>query len=471
MRFKVVTLLHLPRRQTGCYMVAWFFCFLVFLMPLTVKAQNFDPNYIISDEEMEEYDSMGMFDIVKFIEDKGGTLYSQKFVDADGIMKSAAALIYDHSQENKINPRVLLVTLQKEQSLVDNANPTQYNFDWATGWAVCDGCSLSDPKVAKYKGFAKQIDGAAGGYRWYLEQFDSNNNTWLIWPNKSVTIDKQTVTPANRATASLYNYTPHLHGNENFNKIWTRWFALSYPDGSLLYVKGEPDVWLIKDGVRRTFKSLAVLKSRYNAENVLTVPKTDVEKYPIGAEIKFANYSLVRIPSGRIYLLVDEEKRGIVSMEVFRTLGFNIEEVDNVAEADLADYGEGAPITMESAYPSGALLQNKKTGGVFWVKDGVKRPVIDKSLLAINYKNYKIAPVAPDELEKYPSQPPALIKNGTLIRSKENPAVYVISDGTRRPIISPETFEKMGYKWNNVKVVPQNVVDLHEIGGNVEVSL
>ena len=447
------------------------FSLIAYSLQLTaVSAQEFDPNYIISDADMVDYESMSMFDIVQFIRSKGGTLYTAKFEDIDGKMKSAPALIYNNSRLYKVNPRVLLVTLQKEQSLVDNPSPTQKNYDWATGWAVCDGCSLSDPKVLKYKGFARQIDGAAGGYGWYMDQFSSGQNGWLIWPKKTTTIDGTVVTPANSATAALYNYTPHLHGNKNFHTLWNKWFAFEYPDGSLLHAEGETDVWVIEDGVRRTFKSLAVLQSRYNYNNVMTVSKNDIDKYPVGSEIKFSNYSLLRAPSGAIYLLVDDEKRHITSMEVFRTLGFNIEEVDEASLEDLSDYNNGTAITMESAYPTGALVQNNQTGGVYWVKDGVKQAIIDRAIMKINYSNFQIFSVAPDELQKYSNGLPAKIKDGTLVKSDELSAVYVISDGMRRPIVSPETFSGMGYSWDNVRTVPQKVVDLHTLGEEVEVT-
>ena len=463
-RFKIVKLLN-------CYIVILlFFCFFVFLFPAVVGAQSFDSSYIISDADMVDYESMGMFDIIQFIKGKGGTLYTTKFEDIDGKIKSAPALIYDNSRLYKVNPKVLLVTLQKEQSLIDNPNPTQKNYDWATGWAVCDGCSLTDPKVAKYKGFARQMDGAAGGYRWYMDQFSSGENGWLIWPKKTTTIDGSTVVPGNKATAALYNYTPHFHGNENFYTLWNKWFALDYPDGSLLHAEGEPDVWVIQDGARRTFRSLAVLQSRYEYENVMTVSKNEIDKYPEGPEIRFANYSLLRVSSGAVYLLVDDEKRHIASMEVFMTLGFNFEEVDDASQEDLADYNLGEPITMASAYPTGGLLQNNQTGGVYWVKDGKKAAIIDRSIMGINYPNFGISPVAPDELQNYPNNLPVKIKDGTLIKSDESSAVYVISGGMRRAIISAEAFEKMGYRWGNILTVPGKVVELHGLGEGVEMA-
>ncbi len=445
--------------------------FIAYGLPLSAaRAQEFNPHYIISNTEMTDYQSMGMFDIIQFIKDRGGTLYTSRFQDDDGLVKSAPALIYNHSQEYKVNPKVLLVTLQKEQSLIDNSNPTQYNFDWATGWAVCDGCSLDDPKVTKYKGFAKQIDGAAGGYRWYLDQFSAGQNKWLIEPNETTEIDDTLVTPANEATAALYNYTPHLHGNENFWKLWNKWFSINYPDGSLLQAENEDGVWLIQNGQKRAFKTRSALTSRYDLKNIIIVSKTELEKYPLGSEIKFANYSLLRSPKGTIYLLVDDKLRGIKSLEVFKTIGFNRDEVIDVADADLKDYEEIEPIAMESTFPTGALLQNKKTGAVYYVRNGIKQGLIDRSIMNINFKGWKLIKVTPEELDKYQSSEPVKIRDGQLIKSDTSPAIYFISGGKRRAIANAESFEKMGYKWANILTLPEKVVSLHELGDVIDLG-
>ena len=46
--------------------------------------------------------------------------------------------------------------------------------------------------------------------------------------------------------------------------------------------------------------------------------KSELEKYPIGAPIKFANYSLFRTPDKEVYLLVDDKLRHFESAEVLR---------------------------------------------------------------------------------------------------------------------------------------------------------
>lgn len=56
------------------------------------------------------------------------------------------------------------------------------------------------------------------------------------------------------------------------------------------------------------------------------------------------------------------------------------------------------------------------------------------------------------------------LHDGELVMSNDNPTVYVISQGLRRPIKSASTFEQLGYKWDDIITVPSSVIDLHPLG-------
>ena len=89
----------------------------------------------------------------------------------------------------------------------------------------------------KYQGLAKQIDAGAGWIDWYFQ--NALTKGFKVSPNRQVTINKTKVTPANLATAALYNYTPHISGNRLVWSIWNRWFGngtlgVDFPDGTLV---------------------------------------------------------------------------------------------------------------------------------------------------------------------------------------------------------------------------------------------
>ena len=72
--------------------------------------------------------------------------------------------------------------------------------------------------------------------------------------------------------------------------------------------------------------------------------------------------------------------------------------------------------------------------------------------------------VTAEELAAYRDGSPVLLAEGTLARSRDSSAVYVISQGLKRPIASAETFEAYGYDWKNILTVAKAVLDLHKNG-------
>lgn len=433
------------------------------LVPSVSAAEYFfNPHFIITEDDMFDNSSMNLIDIQSFLERKNSTLAFKSFPDYEGTIKKASEIIWQAAWESQINPKVLLVTLQKEQSLIEDPNPTQNQYDKATGYRCPDGGSCS-PKAA---GFGKQVDGLA----WQLRQYYDNQQDWFYKVGNEYSIDGYFITPANQATANLYNYTPHYSGNLSFWRIWQDYFGKDFPDGSLLKANNASDVWLIKYGTKRHIESWGALVSRFDPKKIITVSPTDLEKYETGPSIKFHNYSLLALPDGKTYLVVDDELRYISSPEVFRTIGFNPEEVELVEEADLAGYKFGADITADNAYPTGALLQHDQTGGVYFVENGVKYPIYSKEIMTANFPNRVLTQVSPEILAQYPNGSPVKFKDGEIIKAKDNPQVYVISDGRRIWIKDGESFANFGYKWDNIIVTSQQAVDLHPLGDIIELK-
>ncbi|MFA6215115.1 MAG: hypothetical protein WC768_00930, partial [Patescibacteria group bacterium] len=394
-------------------------------MPQLAQADfYFNPHYIISDEEISDYQCLSLGGIQQFLESQGSALASRYFLDYQGVNKRASEIIWQAALESKISPKLLLATLQKEQSLIGDPSPSQNQLDKAMGYRCPDsgGCN---PKAA---GFGKQVDGAAWQFRQYLD----NPFNWTFQAGQLFDIDGYLITPVNQATAALYNYTPHYSGNRHFWQIWQDYWGRDFPDGSLLKADGSPAVWLLQYGTKRLITSYGILLSRFDPKKILIVSKTDLEKYETGPSMKFYNYSLLGLPDGSIYLLVDDVLHHIATPEVFKTIGFNWEEVMPADVKDLAGYSYGSEITVSSVYPTGALLQNKKTGGVYYIENGIKMPIIAKEILAANFKQKVLTPVSQEELDKYQTGDPVKFRDGELIRSATDSRVYVISGGYRR---------------------------------------
>jgi hypothetical protein len=157
--------------------------------------------------------------------------------------KTAAQIIYEVGISCGVNPKVLIVLLQKEQSLVTDDWPWSIQYRSATGY----GCPDTAPCDAEYYGFFNQVYNAARQFKRYAR--DANSFTYQARANNVIRYNPNAACGAaiiyvqNQATAGLYNYTPYqpnaaalnnlygtgdacsAYGNRNFCRIYTEWFG------------------------------------------------------------------------------------------------------------------------------------------------------------------------------------------------------------------------------------------------------
>ena len=426
---------------------------------------GFDPNHVLEDTDIFDVTGMSYERMVSFMRSKG-PLADALLKDIDGVEKPASDIIWRVATSYKINPKYLLALLQKEQSLVEDKNPSQKQYDWAAGYGVCDSCSKNDPAIQDYKGFASQVEWAAKQHREkYLLQILGNGQTRAgKAAGKEMSVDGTSVTPTNNATAMLYSYTPHIHGNLNLWRIWRRWFSLSYPDGTLVRATGSDTTYVIRLGEKRPFASQAVLESLADTNKVITASDTELSAYPTGSTIRFPKYSLLQDPKKRIWLLTGEEKRQIANMETFRTFGFNEDEVEPVEHLDLASYATGTMITLKTSFPQGVVFQDSTSKAYWYVEDGIKQSIPDKTFLALYFKGRTVKKTTAAKLATYETGTAYQLHDGELVRGVKSPAVYVIEDGELRAIPSAETFLATGWSWKNVVTLPDAILKEYAVG-------
>lgn len=171
----------------------------------------YDPNTIISESTFSASGSMSVAAIQGFLEAQGSYLKTYSARDHAGVVKPASEMIADAATAWGVSPRVLLVTLQKEQSLINGSRPSQRALDWAMGCGKMDSGTLP-----QYQGFGNQIWGGARAL---------NRNRSNYRAGMGITIDGAAVYPSSSATLTLYRYTPHFHGNTLFWKLYWRYFG------------------------------------------------------------------------------------------------------------------------------------------------------------------------------------------------------------------------------------------------------
>ena len=175
-----------------------------------VGSNEHNKNNIINDGKFLNSGSMSVNDIQRFLEGQNSFLASYSTTDIEGTTRTAAEIIYNASQNYygyplnpyKVNPQIVLTTLQKEQVLITTppGQATDSQLRWAMGY-------LDE----RHQGFARQVDAATWQFRknWQDIVNNGNKNGWGVGI-RTRSCDFVDVTPQNTATADLYAYTPNV---------------------------------------------------------------------------------------------------------------------------------------------------------------------------------------------------------------------------------------------------------------------
>jgi len=177
-----------------------------------VPRDQMDRANVVSENNFRGGSAMTAADIQAFLGKQPGALKNYSGKDHAGATKTAARMISEACIHYNINPKIILATLQKEQSLLTTKNPSQSQYNGAMGAGMPD----SGNNNASMQGFGNQI-------WWGAQKFDKNARDWT--PGKTEPVDHVNQTCDNEGTFAQYRYTPHYSGVTSFWTIFWRYFG------------------------------------------------------------------------------------------------------------------------------------------------------------------------------------------------------------------------------------------------------
>ena len=376
----------------------------------TANLAQFKPGNIISDGVFFQSDTMSAGQIDSFFRGKvascrGGYVclkdYRQNTPNrpADSYCRgysgapneSAATIIARVAQSCGINPRVLIVMLEKEQSLVTHTWPSTWRFDMALG----QGCPDTAPCDPAYAGFFYQIYGAARQMQIYAEgrwfTYYAPGKTWNILYHPNRACGSAPVRVENKATAALYYYTPYQpnraalnagygtgdgcssYGNRNFYQLFTDWFGSTQTTGAapatLAQVPGRAEIYLVQSGVRHhvvAAEDLAALRSRLGG--AVSVAAAYLDPMPEGKPVT----RYVHDPrTGTLYLLEpDGTRHRFVDAAQVALFGYAFSSYVNLTGTTADRFSEGAPV--------GSFFRSGADPEVYLYQGGLRRHVANQ---------------------------------------------------------------------------------------------
>ena len=426
-----------------------------------LNGSMFDPGLIISDSVFYDFGTMSVADIQRFLD--GRVAACRAAADRPGCIKdyrlstpgatgspgrcesvpaksniTAAELIYDIARACGINPRVILVKLQKEQGLITSTDPSPRAYDFALGMDCPDspsGCSAASA------GFFWQLYKGVGQLNWYSNP--AGSFTWLrpgsvisreYYPNRP-SCGSQSFTLQNKATAALYYYTPYVpnqaaltnlystgdscssYGNRNFWRFFSDWFGSPIGGGFLLKAaKGE--TFLIVDEVKYRVPDSVLLSSLAPLGPIGEISKDYLDSFVTMGDMT----PLIKNATADRYWFVDNGKRmSFTTCEQVAAFGLNCGSAVTVTS------------TQFTALASGGEVTNVVVGASndrYFVEAGRLREILnDASAAEASLPLTASSPIRREALNYLPIGVP-IASNGSLVGNRETGALGVVADGS-----------------------------------------
>ena len=371
-----------------------------------LKGSMFDPGLIISDSVFYDFGSMTVEEIQRFLDSKvpvckaataGPTclryykMDTQAKAGEDGRCapvpakqnQSAAQIIFDVATACKINPRVLLVTLQKEQGLVQASKPTAYMYRAALGY----GCPDTRPDIcgkgSTITGLFNQLYRGAGQLQWYGDPRGSftylkvGTNVKIKYQadfcearNSSGSCTKwvdrcgsKVFQLKSQATAALYYYTPYTpneaalknlygtgdscsaYGNRNFWRFYSDWFGSTIGGGFLLKSADSP-TYLIVDDKKYLIDNDDLVADLAPLGPLGTVSQAYIDSFANAGTLT----PLVQSATKQLFMVADGTKFSLASCNVAAELGLDCAKAVTLTTSQLNALKNGGAST---AYVAG----------------------------------------------------------------------------------------------------------------------
>ena len=478
-------------------------------LPLSVLAQAVDPNFnpgkLIEDKTFSDTQTFGgSAGIQKFLTDKNSvlaninpdflvklkepqaTLLKQGLDDPEPALpqlRSAAQLIWDASESTGLNAQVIIVTLEKEQSLIDGQFSSDSDLQTALDHAMGFACPDSGGCGNLFPGFYYQLFGNydssgnryLGAAKSLMKSFTTSGgrgpqiNGQVTQVGQGITLDnslggydgvmpQQSLILSNNATAALYRYTPHVfNGNYNFWYFFNKWFK--YPNGTLLKLANGVDTYIIQNGLKALVPQFVAQARGLNLNNTIIISPTEFSAYDSDKPLGPTDDTIVTIiGEGTKFVFINNVKHQTSDL-VISQRGLDASKVLSISALDAAIFEAGSVLPPKD----GTIIRGTTNQAVYLVQNGQIKMFSAYSFAQNKVKPKQIVTVPDAEIASYTQNGFVAPLDGSLIKSADSGAVYLVKQGLKQPILG-DIFKNRGFSFKNVATISSDEVNALSIG-------
>lgn len=370
---------------------------------------------------------------------------------AGASLESAATIIAKVGAACGISQKVLIVMLEKEQSLITDDWPSDRQYRSAMGY----GCPDTADCDTTYYGFFNQVYAAALQFK----NYQANPTRWnhvagrvnAVRYNPNAACGSSNVFIQNAATAGLYNYTPYqpnasalanlygsgdgcgAYGNRNFWRLYTDWFGSTTGGGSLVRTTANANIYLVTDTRKYLIRDSLMLAAYAPLGPVTYVSQSYLDRYTTMQPAS----RIIRAPNGGIFFTDASIKLGFPTCDMVVDYGgaCNDNGWTQLTQAQIDAFVAGPVVTPVYATTAGAR---------YWVTGGTKREIADAQSQAEAGLSPVMMVLTEGGIEQMPSGAPIIRESGFVVN--RGTSEYTLISGGARLGIDPDTVNALGLK-------------------------
>lgn len=118
--------------------------------------------------------------------------------------------------------------------------------------------------------------------------------------------------------------------------------------------------------------------------------------------------------------------------------------------------------TTPTKYPVGTFVETEK--GYFFIATESKRYRIISLRALQSWSPHRVVKTTEAAVENYRVAAKLRFRNGSLIHNLSDGKIYLIENGLRRHVVSPDALNSIGAHYNEAVTVSQDEIKLHELG-------
>jgi hypothetical protein len=196
---------------------------------------------------------------------------------------------------------------------------------------------------------------------------------------------------------------------------------------------------------------MPVYESWFKWSDFVVVSQFELDQYEEGTILTMRPGSLIRARNeAAVYVIEGANRHPIDSVASFNSLGYDWESVVVVPAGEPDKYSLLDKPSVGGAHLDGTVIKSNSSAAVYLLEGGKKRVIPSVQVFDSRFKWQDLIVTNDQEMNLYAEGARLGFRPGSLVKSSVSPAVWVITDSTKRAISSVASFHRLDYNWSTI---------------------